>query len=519
MYLTQGLHRAVQQTPSRPATIFRDRVFTFAEQRDRVARLAAGLRTLGICDGERVAMLALNSDRYCEYYLAVPWAGAVLNPVNTRWSTAEIVYSLTDSGTSVLLVDDAFVTTVAAIASEYPALRAVVYCGDQATPDGMVGYEDLIAKSAPIDDAYRAGDDLAGIFYTGGTTGFPKGVMLTHTNLVTSALGALSSGTSVTRDGRLLHSAPMFHSADFASWTQQTILGGTHVMLPAFDPDQVLATIEHCRMTDVALVPTLMQRLVDHPEIDGYDLSSLRTVLYGGSPITPAVLARTRTVLPAARLGQVYGMTELATVATLLAPGDHILDGPNTDRLRSAGRAAPHAQIRIVGTDGREVPTNRTGEIIVRGSHCSPGYWNKPDETSATFRHGWVHTGDAGHLDERGYLFVDDRIKDMIVTGGENVYSTEVETAICEHPAVAAAAVIGLPDERWGERVHAVIVLRDGATTTIAEIRDHTKRLIAGYKAPRTVDFVDTLPLSGAGKVLKRALKEHYSASPHQQPA
>ncbi|KXF51340.1 fatty-acid--CoA ligase [Rhodococcus sp. SC4] len=515
MYLTQGLHRATQQTPNRPATIFRDRVFTFAEQRDRVARLAGGLRALGVRDGDRVAMLALNSDRYCEYYLAVPWAGAVLNPVNIRWSAAEIAYSLTDSGTSVLLVDDAFVTTVATITGGYPGLQAVVYCGDQATPDGMISYEELIATSAPIDDAYRAGDDLAGIFYTGGTTGFPKGVMLTHTNLVTSALGALSSETGVTRDGRLLHSAPMFHSADFAAWTQQMLLGGTHVMLPSFDPDQVLATIEHCRVTDLALVPTLIQRLVDHPEIDRYDLSSVRTVLYGGSPIAPALLARTIRALPAVHLGQVYGMTELSTVATLLAPEDHSLDGPNTDRLRSAGRAAPHAQIRIVGSDGREVPTGYTGEILVRGSHSSPGYWNKPDETSATFRHGWVHTGDAGHLDERGYLFVDDRIKDMIVTGGENVYSTEVETAICEHPAVAAVAVIGLPDERWGERVHAVIVLRDGATATTGAIREHTKRLIAGYKAPRTVDFVDTLPLSGAGKVLKRELKERYSAATH----
>ena len=519
MYLTQGLHRAVQQTPNHPATIFEDRVFTFTEQRDRVARLAGGLQALGVGSGDRVAMLALNSDRYCEYYLAVPWAGAVLNPVNVRWSAAEIVYSLTDSGTSVLVVDDAFVATVSEIRDGYSGLRAVVYCGEQATPDGMVGYEDLIATSVPIDDSFRGDDDLAGVFYTGGTTGFPKGVMLIHTNLVSAALGALSSGTCVSRNGRLLHSAPMFHSADFAAWMQQTILGGTHVMLPAFDPAEVLATIEQHRVTDVALVPTLIQRLVDHPDFGGYDLSSVRTVLYGGSAIAPAVLSRTMTRLPSARLGQVYGMTELSTVATLLASEDHFLDGPNADRLRSAGRAAPHAQIRIVGTDGHEAPTGHTGEIIVRGSHTSPGYWNRPEETSATFRDGWVHTGDAGHLDACGYLFVDDRIKDMIVTGGENVYSAEVETAICEHEAVATVAVIGLPDPQWGERVHAVIVLRNGASATTDDIRRHTKRLIAGYKAPRSVDFVDALPLSGAGKVLKRTLRERHSANLHAEPA
>ncbi|MEU8900124.1 long-chain-fatty-acid--CoA ligase [Nocardia sp. NPDC048505] len=505
MYLTQGLHRAVQQDPGGIMTIYGDRTRTFAEAADRVARLAAALRELGVADGDRVAMLGLNSDRYSEYLLAVPWANAVLNPVNIRWSPAEIVYSFRDSGTTVLFVDDAFAPMLPAIRQDYDGLAAVIHCGDGPTPEGALSYEELVAAAEPIPDARRGGDELAGVFYTGGTTGFPKGVMLSHDNLFASALGSVATGYLFAPNSRYLHAAPMFHLADLSGWAVVVFLGGTHVIIPMFDAAATMRAIAEHRVTDALLVPVMLQLLVDHPDIHDHDLSSAERILYGASPISQAVLERVMKAFPNARLTQAYGMTELSPVATLLGPDDH-----TGALMRSAGRPAPHAEVRIADPDDNEVPRGTVGEILVRGDHVMLGYWNKPEETAAALRGGWMHTGDGGYMDDQGYVFVVDRIKDMIVTGGENVYSVEVENAVAAHPGVAACAVIGVPDEEWGERVHAVIVCVPGVTVTAAEIREHAKTRIAGYKAPRSIELTDALPVSGAGKVLKRELRGKY---------
>jgi acyl-CoA synthetase (AMP-forming)/AMP-acid ligase II len=506
MYLTQGLHRAVQQTPDAVMTVLGERRRTFAEVAGRVARLAGALRGLGVADGDRVAMLSLNSDNYHEYLLAVPWANAVLNPVNIRWSPAEIVYSLRDSTTTVLFVDDAFARLVPELREAYPELATVIHTGDGPTPDGALAYEDLIAGADPVEDVRRGGDELAGVFYTGGTTGFPKGVMLSHSNLLTSSLGAVASGYVFKPGVRLLHAAPMFHLADFAAWYATLGLGGAHVFVPGFDPVAVLAAIAEHRITDALLVPVMIQLLVDHPSVSEYDLTSMHAVLYGASPIVQAVLERAMKTFPNASFTQAYGMTELSPIATLLGPADHT----NPALMRSAGRAAPHAEVRIADLDGNEVPRGTVGEIVVRGGHVMLGYWNKPEETAAALRDGWMHTGDGGYMDEAGYVFVVDRIKDMIVTGGENVYSAEVENAVCRHPDVLSCAVIGVPDEEWGERVHAVVVLREGATVTHDDIRAHAKTLIGGYKAPRSTEFLAALPVSSTGKILKRELRKPY---------
>ncbi|MFE9692754.1 long-chain fatty acid--CoA ligase [Micromonospora sp. NPDC005806] len=503
MYLTQALHRAVQQDPRRVMTICGDRVRSARESVDRVARLAAGLVALGVARGDRVALLGANSDRYHECLLAAPWADAVVMPINSRWVAAEIGFALRDAAPAVLILDEQFAPMIATL-REHAPLSAVVVMGDGAAPAGAVAYERLIEEHPAMPDSRRGGDDLFGIFYTGGTTGWPKGVMLTHANLAASALGSLATGEFGTPGGRLLHAAPMFHLADLATWTAALITGGTHVIIPGFTPGAVLAAIEQHRVTDVLLVPTMIQLLVGFPDVARFDVTSLRRLIYGGSPMPEALSLRARAMFPQAGFVQAYGMTELAPVATLLLPADH--DDPGL--ARSGGRAAPHAEVRIVDTAGAEVRRGVVGEIVARGDHVMPGYWRRPEETAACLVDGWLHTGDAGFMDERGYVFVVDRIKDMIITGDENVYSTEVERALASHPAVAMCAVIGLPDERWGERVHAVVVLRAEATATTDELRDHCRGQLAGYKIPRSVEFVDVLPVSAAGKVLKRELRE-----------
>ena len=330
--------------------------------------------------------------------------------------------------------------------------------------------------------------------------------MLSHANLLTSALGVLASEHFLSPGGTYLHAAPMFHLADLAAWTGQLVRGGTHVMIPMFEPVAVMTAIAEQGITDVLLVPTMIQLLVDHPRVDEFDLSGLRRVIYGASPMSEGVLNRAVKALPNTTFTQAYGMTELSPCATLLLPADH----EHPVHRRSAGRAVPHGEVRILGPDDVEVPRGTVGEICASGGHVMLGYWNRPEETAQALRGGWMHTGDGGYMDDDGYVFIADRIKDMIITGGENVYSVEVENVLAQHPAVATCAVIGVPDERWGERVHAVVVPVAGGTLTIEELTTFCRERIAGYKTPRSMEIVEALPLSAAGKVLKRELRRPY---------
>jgi acyl-CoA synthetase (AMP-forming)/AMP-acid ligase II len=509
MYLTQSFQRAISTQPGAIASVYRDRRRTFAQMGDRVARLAGALRGLGLNPGDRVGMLSLNSDRYLEYYMAVYWAGYAVNPVNIRWSAAEIAYSLDDCDTRVLIVDDQFAPMVPDLKQRSKVLSTLIHAGEGATPDGMLSYESLIDQSQPVEDARRGDADLAGVFYTGGTTGFPKGVMLSHAGLYVNALSIVAEGA--VRDGDVgLHAAPMFHLADGAFMNAMFACGGTHVMIPAFAPVAVLQAIERERITASLLVPTMIQMTVDHPDVPKHDLSSLRSVIYGASPISEALIDRATLALPKASFFQAYGMTELSPVATMLRPEFHTKEGRALGKVRSAGRPTYCAEVRIEDVDGHELPRGQVGEIVVKGPGMMLGYWNKPEESAQALRGGWMHTGDAGRMDDQGFVFVVDRIKDMIVTGGENVYSAEVENAVLQHPAVATCAVISIPSDQWGELVHAVVVLKPGATATAEDIQAHCKTLIAGYKCPRSMAFVDALPLSGAGKVLKTKLREPF---------
>ncbi|MEG0936602.1 MAG: long-chain fatty acid--CoA ligase [Comamonas sp.] len=514
MYLTQSLRRAIQQSPNATASIYNGRKRSFTQLGDRVARFAGALRTLGVQPGDRVGILSLNSDWYLEYYMASYWAGAAVNPINIRWSAAEIAYSLDDCETRILLVDDTFAPLTPEIKKLSSALKTLIHLGDGAAPQGMRSYEALVAEAAPVEDAMRSGNDLAGVFYTGGTTGSPKGVMLSHGNLYTNSILGVAEGT-VRRGSIGLHAAPMFHLADGAFMNALFAAGCCHVMLPRFDPIGVLQAIAAHGVTDMLLVPTMIQMLVDHPDIQQYDLSSLQQMLYGASPISEGLLDRAMKAIPHAGFIQAYGMTELSPVATILKPEMHREKGRAKGWHRSAGRATVCTEVRIVDPEGNELPRGEVGEVVVRGPGVMLGYWNKPAETAAAIRNGWMHTGDGGRMDEDGYVFVVDRIKDMIVTGGENVYSIEVESVIATHPAVAACAVIGTPHEQWGEQVHVFIVRKPGQALEAEELIDFCKVRIASYKCPREVSFVEAMPLSGAGKILKTTLRAPFWA--HQE--
>jgi acyl-CoA synthetase (AMP-forming)/AMP-acid ligase II len=503
MEITQPLHRAVQINPDAQHSVMGSRIRTVAESADRISRFAGALAGLGARPGDRIGIMSLNSDIFHEALLAIPWAGGIVVPVNYRWSPAEIALSLTECGVSIIIVDDMFVDLLAAVQAICPEVTDPIHAGVKPTPDGALDYETLVRETEPMEDTRRGGTDSYGIFYTGGTTGAPKGVVLTHDNMMTSAYGCVASGEFLTPFGRLMHAAPMFHLADIAAWMGGMILGSTHVFVPAFTPAGALQTLSEQRVTDTLLVPTMIQMMVDFPGAADFDLSSVGHIVYGASPMPEAVLDRARALFPNATFLQAYGMSELAPVATMLLMADH----NDPIRRRSAGRAASHVEVRVVDENDVEVPRGTVGEIVARGGATMVGYWNRPDETAEALRGGWMHTGDGGYMDDDGYVFVVDRIKDMIITGGENVYSIEVENIVGKHPSVASCAIIGVPDEKWGERVHAVVVLQAGKTVTLEELMELSRSQIANYKIPRSVSFVDALPISAAGKILKRELR------------
>jgi len=508
--LPQLIRTNVQLNGDKVATRFKGRERTWHEFQSRVARLAAGLQSLGIGAGDRAAILALNSDRYLEFYFGTSWAGAVFVPLNNRLAPAELVHWLGDSGSQILFVDDTYLSAVAQIRGDLGAVRHYVYLGDGDLPEGYLNYEDLLNRNAPVAASRRSGDDMAGLFYTGGTTGRSKGVMLSHRNLTYNVLQALPF-IQIETDDVFLHAAPMFHLADGFFMLLGTTMGAAHVIVPAFEPALVLKTLQEEKIRTALLVPTMINMVVNHPEISRYDLSRLRRLVYGASPMPEAVIRRAMEVIPDVDFYQAYGQTEASPVVTVMGPEYHTLSGPKSGKLKGAGRVVAGIDMAILDEEGREVPTGEVGEVCIRGDNVMLGYWNLPEVTAETLRDGWLHTGDGGQLDEEGMLFIVDRVKDMIVSGGENVYSAETEQAVYAHPAVAECAVIGIPHESWGEQVHAIVRLKEGHTLSVQDLIDHCKSLIAGYKCPKSVEFRDEpLPLSGAGKILKKDLRAPY---------
>jgi len=510
MYLTQALKRSVQINAAGPATSYRGRERSWAQVQQRVACLAGALHGLGHESGERAAILALNCDRYFEFYYGVAWAGSVFVPINTRLAPPEVEFWLNDSGSRVLFIDDQFLPTLDALRGRLDNVEHIVYVGDGETPDGLLDYEALLARSEPVADAERGYEDLAGLFYTGGTTGRSKGVMLSHRNLVMNIFNVLPT-LQFQAGMRWLHAAPMFHIADGLATFGVTAVAGLHTFIPSFSPDAALSAIQEHRVTHTLLVPTMVNMVVNSPNVADYDLSSLTGLTYGASPMPQSVIERAMEVLPDCGFTHAYGQTECAPLVTATGAEFHMLKGPHAGRFKSAGRAVPGVELKIANASGRELPRGEIGEICSRGPHVMQGYWQRPDLTAEAIKDGWMHSGDAAYMDEDGFVYIVDRVKDMIISGGENVYSVEVENALYQHDAVVECAVIGIPDDTWGESVHAVVRLHDGKNTSADELISHCRQLIAGFKCPRSISFRDKpMPLSGAGKILKPELREPF---------
>ena len=489
------LNHAFRHGGQRVATVCGATRHTYDELAIRCRRLGGVLDRLGIERGERVAIWADNSHQYIEVYAAVPAHGRVVVPLNTRHAEPELVYALDDAGAKILLTD------------REPGKLAG--CVDRVVrlPDE---WEALLAEADEQDfDATLDEHDLAGLFYTGGTTGASKGVMLSHRNLLANTMHWLAAVPHQATDSMLVM-APLFHAAGSNGVLANLWTLGKQVVLPAFDGAGALDLIEAEGVTGTIGVPTMLSAIVEAQLERPRRTETVRWIAHGGSPIASALLRRVHEAIPSAELIEIYGATELSPLATIARHEEARFDD---ERIRSCGPAAIGVTIDILAPDGRAQPSGEVGEVVVRGPNVMQGYWNKPEQTAAALRDGGYWTGDLGYMDDDGYVFLVDRSKDMIVSGGENVYSTEVEEVLYRHPAVLEAAVFGVPDEKWGEAVYAAVHLRPGETATAETLVAFCRESLGGYKVPKGIDLhAEALPKSGPGKFLKRQLRAPYWA-------
>ncbi len=506
--LGQALRHAVHLRGDGVAVVDGAKSFSWNAFADRVARLAGAFVAQGLTAGGRVVLLSLNSHRSLECFFAAIHAGGAITPLNHRLALGELRDQVADCKPDVIVLGDDFCSMRAELLAAAGGSAVLVHTGDGTPDDGMLSLESLIAKAQPLPDQGRGGDDLAVLMYTSGTTSAAKGVMLSHANFVANTAntyGELGFGPDIVH----LHHGPLFHVAAAARLFSVTHAAGTHVLLPRFVAGEVIAEIERTGVTHATFVPTMLRAMLDDPALPGANLSTLRMLSYGSAPMPEALLKEVMAALPDVGILQSYGMTELSPVVTILNCRDHLPENHGSGLLRSAGRPVLFSEVAVVDPEDRPLPPGKAGEIVARGPNVMLGYWNRPDLTAEALRGGWMHTGDIGFFDERGYLHVIDRIKDMIISGGENIYSLEVENVLVAHPAVSQCAVFGRPHERWGEAVHAVATLKVGMVATEADLIAHCRAHLAHYKCPRTLDIrTEPMPLSGASKIWKAKLRE-----------
>jgi acyl-CoA synthetase (AMP-forming)/AMP-acid ligase II len=462
---------------------------TFRELHDRVGGIAAALVGHGFQAGDRLAMLLPNEYDYLELVYACAWLGVTAVPINVRLSETEINHVIADASPRGLIRHSSLPVPTVKLSWQR-----------------VLDQEPLEVKSDGHPEPIYDPEAILALIYTSGTTGHPKGVVATHANILAN-VEHLNYWMPYRELGVHLHAAPVFHIMDFPFMFAALAFGICQVVIPKFSPQSFCETVERERVSQSVLVPTMINMLTQFDKLESYDLTSLETLAYGGSPMAPELIHRIRAVLPKLKLLQGYGLSETGFLSGLQ-------DREHTeDRLMSCGRTCPGIDLRVMDDSGKELEAGSHGELVARGANVMRGYWNNPEETKQTFRDGFFRTGDFGYRDADGYFYILDRLKDMIVTGGENVYSIEVERALFQHPAVREAAVIGIPNEQWGESVHAVIVTKDGATVTPEELTAHCRQHIGGYKAPRSYEFrSEPLPVTSVGKVRKNVLRDPWWA-------
>lgn len=519
MNLGRLLTNSAKQFPLRPAVTWGDRTLTYEQLDTRTNALAHGLAQLGVARGDRVAVLMRNRPELLETMFACFKAGFCLVPLNSRFTPEEVAYHVADSGAVAVVTDTSGSPVVQGAALADVIVLVAGEVGE--LPPGSFGYSHLVdtADTSPAVVAVDR-DALAWLFYTSGTTGRPKGAMLTHGVLGFVTASWLADLTPLSEHDVTLHAAPLSHGAGFHALAATA--RGAHQVIPAdssFDPATILALLREARVTNTWLVPTQIVMLADALGGGAAELPDLRHVVYGGAPFAPPDLRAALQVFGPVFV-QLYAQGETPMTATVLSAPDHVaaLAGDRPQRLSSAGVARPGSDVRVLTDDDREAATGDVGEVCVRGGAVMLGYWNRPEETAETLRNGWLHTGDLGRMDEHGYLYLLDRAKDLIISGGSNVYAIEVEAVLIDHSDVREVAVIGVADRTWGEVVMAVVVAeRDADRESLeAALSDHCRARLAGYKLPRRFAFVDHLPRNAYGKVLKRDLRAAMAAAPGQ---
>src|SRR5271154_5174864 len=489
MIYVHSLGRALRFYPGRAALARDGRLLTFRELHTRVEGIAATLTSHGFGVGDRLALLLPNGPDYIELMYACSMLGVIAVPLNTRLSTTEIDRVLEDARPNGIVRHSSLAVP-----------------GVQLSWQQVIDEEPLPISSDPVPKIFYDPEAVLGLIYTSGTTGQPKGVMVTHGNILAD-IHNFNYWMRYTEGGTYLHAAPIFHIADFPSMFAAPAFGASQITIPKFSPQAFCETVARERVTHTVLVPTMINLLTQFPAAESYDLSSLEVLGYGGSPMAPELVHRVRKFLPNVKLLQSYGLSETGFL-TGLEDREHV-----DSKLLSCGRPCPGIDLRVEDETGKEVEVGQHGELVTRGGNVMRNYWNHPEDTALAFRKGMFRTGDVGYQDSDGYFYILDRLKDMIVTGGENVYSGEVEAVIYKHPAVREVAVLGIPDPQWGELVMACVVLKPGMNLSTNDLISHCRQFLSNYKIPRRVEFSDTeLPKSGSGKILKRLLRDHFWA-------
>jgi fatty-acyl-CoA synthase len=506
---------AAQVFGSKDGVVCNERRFTYRQFNERCDRLSNVLLAFGVQKGDRLAYLSFNCHRLLEAYFGIPQIGAILLPLNIRLSPEELAYILNDAEPRMLFFDPEFIPLLEVLRPQLKSIEHYVGLRD-AKPDWACPsfYDDLLAKSEPAEIDYRGIEEnsVAELFYTSGTTAYPKGVMLTHRNLYlhafSGAVGLRSNDSDVH-----LYTIPLFHVNSWGAPHIITLLGGRHVMTKRFDPVSVMELIQRERVTRLLVVPTMVIAMLNHPNFSKYDLSSVKEIIMGGAPTSTALVCEVERRMPGCRAIGGYGLTETSPVICIAHRKAHCAGDAeelNLRRQATAGYPLAGSEIRVVTAEGREVKPDgvEVGEVVVRGDVVMEGYWRQPEATAEAMSGGWLHTGDLATVDGERYILIVDRSKDMILSGGENIASAEIERIIYNHPAVMECAVVAVPDDTWGEVPHAIVALKPGQLATEAEIIASCRPHLAGFKVPKTVAFVEALPKSGTGKILKRVLRD-----------